>query len=783
MKIKTRLRINAWIALTVVLLMTLSLFWAFREIRRADRNEDLIHELRKAAFERIVLRDEFFLYREDRSSVQWYAKSETLRELIDTASERFTDKEDRDLLREARQNFDATSAGFSTILEKHKQEKRHADRKPVFDEAESRLIGQVLMRSHALIDSIDRLHESTKRTVQKARDRGFVLVVVCILGGGAAIVFNSHLTGRIVAKRVSALNEGVEIIGSGNLGFRIDTEGNDELASLARESNDMAAKLQRSYTSLESLQEEIIERRRAEQALEGSERNLTDIIEFFPDATLVIDADKRVIAWNRAMEEMTGVMKKDMIGQGDYACTVPFYGTRRRHLPDILDMDDEELESKYQHVRRKGNTLYAVTFTPALYGGKGAYVFAAAAPLFDAQGNRAGTIESIRDITEQKQAEDSLRQAVLELEEISFIVNRSPAVAFLWRAAEGWPVEFVSENVTQFGYSPHDLTSGRIPFASIVHPDDLDKVAIEVAQYTRENRDEFTQEYRIVAKSGEVCWIDDRTWIRRNTDGLVTHYQGIVIDITERKQAQEEICRLNEELERRVIDRTTQLDAANKELESFSYSVSHDLRAPLRSIDGFSQALLEEYMEELDDSGKNYLDRIRRATQHMGRLIDDLLNLSKVTRTEFHHESIDLSNMFRVIMEAHRKNHPEKDMDVIIRDGITVRGDPHLMRIAVDNLVDNACKFSACKERPQVEFGAITGGEETVYFVKDNGVGFDMAYVGKLYGAFQRLHSTSEFPGTGIGLATVRRIIHRHGGRVWAEGEVGKGATFYFTLG
>jgi PAS domain S-box-containing protein len=251
-----------------------------------------------------------------------------------------------------------------------------------------------------------------------------------------------------------------------------------------------------------------------------------------------------------------------------------------------------------------------------------------------------------------------------------------------------------------------------------------------------------------------------------------------VRDITDKAKAQEEIQALNEDLKRSTL----QLEAANKELESFAYSVSHDLRAPLRSIDGFSQALLEDYADKLDEEGKDYLQRVRAASQRMAQLIDDILKLSRVTRSEMRHEPVDLSAMAQSIADELQKSEPDRQVQWAIQPGINVVGDSHLLHIMLDNLLNNAWKFTRGRSVAKIELGVTQQDDEPVYYVRDNGAGFDMTYVDKLFGAFQRLHSASEFPGTGIGLATVHRIAHRHGGRAWAEGEPDKGAVFYFTL-
>jgi signal transduction histidine kinase len=270
--------------------------------------------------------------------------------------------------------------------------------------------------------------------------------------------------------------------------------------------------------------------------------------------------------------------------------------------------------------------------------------------------------------------------------------------------------------------------------------------------------------------------------IERRTRALESSNQGLEHEVAERRRAEEEVQRLNAELEKRVRERTAQLEAANKELEAFSFSVSHDLRAPLRAIDGFSQALLEDFPKNVSDEANRYLLRIQSSTQRMGQLIEDLLNLARVSRGALSRRTVDVSSLARQVVVDLQQRDPGRTVEVSIWDGLSADADPRLLRAALENLIGNAWKFTSKAASPRIEIGALHDGGQTTFFVRDNGAGFDMAYSDKLFGAFQRLHAANDYTGTGIGLATVQRIVHRHGGRIWADAQVGKGAVFHFTL-
>jgi len=309
------------------------------------------------------------------------------------------------------------------------------------------------------------------------------------------------------------------------------------------------------------------------------------------------------------------------------------------------------------------------------------------------------------------------------------------------------------------------------------------------ATYTNLDPGEYT--FRVKASNNDGIWNEKGTsvkiiilppwwqtwWFRSLVILLVLSlgYSGFLIRV-------KNIKKHNLKLESEVAERTRQLQVANNELEAFSYSVSHDLRTPLRSIDGFSQILLDEFQDKVDEQGKNYLYRIRSSAQHMAQLIDDMLNLSRVNRAEMNIQQVNLSEMAQELADELQEAQPEREIKFIIQKGVNVKGDSNLLRIVLENLIGNAMKFTSKHPSTCIEFGTQLQNEIHVFFIRDNGAGFNMEYAQKLFRAFQRLHTTNEFPGTGIGLATVQRVIHRHGGKVWAEGEVEKGATFYFTI-
>jgi PAS domain S-box-containing protein len=329
------------------------------------------------------------------------------------------------------------------------------------------------------------------------------------------------------------------------------------------------------------------------------------------------------------------------------------------------------------------------------------------------------------------------------------------------------------------GYAREELSDKA--WSEITHPDDL---AADVAQFDRVMAgeiDAYRLEKRFIREDGRAVYVDMGVRVVRNDAGDVEYFLALVADISERKRDEDEIRRLNAELEQRVESRTAQLEAANKELEAFAYSVSHDLRAPLRAIDGFSAMVMEDGADRLAKEDVDHLKRVRDAAQRMAALIEDLLRLSRVARQDMKLGTVDVSAVAKDVFGELRDAESARRVECVVTPGMRARADPVLLRMIFANLIGNAWKFTGKHETARIEVGE-SEGEERAFFVRDDGAGFDMRHAGNLFGAFQRMHSPSEFEGTGIGLATVQRLVARHCGHVWAESEVEKGATFYFTL-
>ena len=371
----------------------------------------------------------------------------------------------------------------------------------------------------------------------------------------------------------------------------------------------------------------------------------------------------------------------------------------------------------------------------------------------------------------QRTAERDLREAE---ERFRLLVASVQEYAILMLDTEGHVISWNSGAERIKGYKAHEIIGQH--FSRFYPPEDKDKPARELEIATKTGR--YEEEGWRVRKDGSRFWASVAVCAMRDEDGMLKGFAKITRDVTERKRNEDQIRKLNENLQNHSV----RLEATNKELEAFSYSVSHDLRSPLRSIDGFSLALMEDHAAKLDPEARDYLQRVRAATKRMAQLIDDLLALSRVSRTELVRTKVDLSEAARTVAAELQKTQPDRQALFVIADGLNVEGDPHLLRIVLDNLLGNAWKFTAKRDGARIEFGSVGENGTRQFFIRDNGAGFDMSYAHKLFGAFQRLHANEEFAGTGIGLATVQRIINRHGGRISAEGVVGEGATFRFSL-
>ncbi|QDL11296.1 PAS domain-containing sensor histidine kinase [Brasilonema octagenarum UFV-E1] len=441
----------------------------------------------------------------------------------------------------------------------------------------------------------------------------------------------------------------------------------------------------------------------------------------------------------------------------------------------LHDYDREPTRQAIQHAIEQA-TGYDVDYRTVAPDGRIRWIRAIGRTFCDAAGTPKRFDGITIDITDRKRA-----QAALVESEQRFRHVTDTAPMMVWMSGTDKLCYYFNKPWLDFTGRTMEQELGN-GWTESVHPDDFQR-CLEIYTNSFDARQDFQMEYRLRRFDGEYRWILDIGVPRFTTDGEFLGYIGSCVDIADRKLSEVQIQQLNETLEERVKQRTVQLEAANKELESFCYSVSHDLRAPLRHITGFVDLLQKRLVSTaVDDTSRRYLNIITEATKQAGKLIDDLLSFSRVGRSQMRHTTIDMKLLLREVQRDLEPETKNRQVSWQIEPLPQVQGDPDLLRLVLRNLLENALKYSKTRPLTQITVGSSTSEQEVVFFVRDNGIGFDMKYVHKLFGVFQRLHSDPQFEGTGVGLANVQRIIHRHGGRVWAESEIDKVATFYFSL-
>ena len=501
---------------------------------------------------------------------------------------------------------------------------------------------------------------------------------------------------------------------------------------------------------------DITERKKAEQIIRESEEKFRILTESTPTAVMLYQNNKWIYA-NPAASTISGYSNEELLSMNFW---------------DLVHSDDRQTVLDQGMKRQKGESGTS-RYTLRVIAKDGSLKWVDLSGATITIGGGPAGIVSVMDITENRKSEEALRERDERFRKLSAHVP-GLIYQFLGRRDGTYCFPFATESIHNlFGCSPEDVREDMGPVTGVIYKDDLERL-FQSFKESWKKRNMWELEFRVQLPGQPVKWYFGHATPEKLPDGNILSH-GYISDITERKKHEEEILQLNETLEEKVKERTA-------ELEAFSYSVSHDLRAPLRTIDGFGQALLEEYENKLDDQGKSYLSRIKRATNNMGSLIEDMLKLSRISRSEMDMLPVNLSVIARSICDELINSQPDRIADITIADNLTDSADPRLMRVMLENILGNAWKFTGKKEKTEIEVGATVRNDQKVYFVRDNGAGFDMERSKKMFAPFQRFHSVDEFPGTGIGLAIVNRIIGRHEGHVWAESHPGQGTTIYFTL-
>jgi PAS domain S-box-containing protein len=494
---------------------------------------------------------------------------------------------------------------------------------------------------------------------------------------------------------------------------------------------------------------DITERKKTEMQIE----KMAEIVDIAPNSITVHDTEGNFLYANERTFSMHGYNKDEFLGLTLKELDAP---ESAEHIAPRMKEIEEKGEASFEvkHRRKNGSTFPLQIFVKKI----------------DWFGQLA-LLSIATDITDRKIAEEALQERETRFQRILKVIPDMVSV-------HDPNMNIVYSNWSGFAAVPPEKQVLNTKCYKTYR--DYNQICPDCqAVSVLDSKEAFHAEVEL----SKGFWIDLRVIPLLDNSGEVEYFIEWVRDVSDLKKIEKQLREFNVELEEKVRERTIQLEAVNKELESFAYSVSHDLRAPLRALDGFSANLQAKYDDQLDKQGRHYLNRIHKAALYMSDLIDDLLNLSRVTRTELKKQQVDLSKLAAETIAALLEAEPQRKARIKISPGLSAWGDAALLRVVMENLLGNAWKFSTKAKETRIEVGRNVIEGEEVFFIRDNGAGFDMIYADKLFKPFQRLHGVEEFPGTGVGLATVQRVINRHGGKIWAEGNVGKGATFYFTLG
>jgi PAS domain S-box-containing protein len=568
-----------------------------------------------------------------------------------------------------------------------------------------------------------------------------------IIFGSALVALgvSSALQRRVTDPILALVHSAKMVSDRTDLSVRAPKTSADELGLLTDSFNLMLARIQ----------EHTEERKQVEESLAF----LAAIVQSSDDAIIGKDLQSRVLSWNIGAERMFGYTAAEMVGQP----------ITRLLSPDRPDEEPQVIEEV-----KRGKTRHFETIR-IRKDGEPIHVSLTISPIKNAKGETIGVSSIARDTTERKRAHESLERHAAVLREQAQMLDLANVMArdldsriILWNSGMekmyGWSKD------EALGKNSHELLRTRFP-------ESLETILAELHR-----NGHWEGELIHFDKAGRQLAVSSQWVLHSNAQGQPAAILEVNNDITERKRAEEEVRRMNIELEHRVDARTAQLKAANQELEAFTYSVAHDLRAPLRHIDAFSRILSDDFASSLPPEARRYLETIRNGSRNMSQLVDDLLNLARVGRQELRRKPIPLGGLVTEVVADLKRETEGRQIEWHIRQLPTVECDPGLMKQVFTNLLSNAVKYTRPRQKSVIEVGSGKANGSTAIFVRDNGVGFNMKYVDKLFGVFQRLHRAEEFEGTGVGLATVDRILRKHGGSIWAESGINQGATFYFTV-